>query len=83
MSGINFSAHSIRSVETVMHVSEYDPYSPTIRKKDSFTNRLLLVRMHKHYWYYRITYPGKILLFGFFLSGIGTISEKWKKYRSK
>ena len=57
-----------------MHVSEYDPYSSTIRKKDSFTNRLLLVRMHKHYWYYRITYPGKILLFGFFLSGIGTIS---------
>tara|TARA_R110002111_G_scaffold67_2_gene605 strand:+ start:26814 stop:28151 length:1338 start_codon:yes stop_codon:yes gene_type:complete len=57
-----------------MHVSEYDPYSPTIRKKDSFTNRLLLVRMHKHYWYYRVTYPGKILLFGFFLSGIGTIS---------
>lgn len=57
-----------------MHVSEYDPYSPTIRKKDSFTNRLLLVRMHKHYWYYRVTYPGKVLLFGFFLSGIGTIS---------
>jgi uncharacterized protein (DUF58 family) len=57
-----------------MHVSEYDPYSSKIRKKDSFTNRLLLVRMHKHYWYYRMTYPGKILLFGFFLSGIGTIS---------
>lgn len=57
-----------------MHVSEYDPYSPTIRKKDSFTNRLLLVRMHKHYWYYRVTYPGKLLLFGFFLSGIGTVS---------
>ncbi|MCA9015550.1 MAG: DUF58 domain-containing protein, partial [Planctomycetaceae bacterium] len=57
-----------------MHVSEYDPYSPTIRKKDSFTNRLLLVRMHKHYWYYRVTYPGKILLFAFFLSGVGTIS---------
>jgi len=57
-----------------MHVSEYDPYSPTIRKKDSFANRLLLVRMHKHYWYYRVTYPGKVLLFGFFLSGIGTIS---------
>ncbi|QDU00050.1 DUF58 domain-containing protein [Gimesia aquarii] len=57
-----------------MHVSEYDPYSPTIRKQDSFTNRLLLVRMHKHYWYYRVTYPGKLLLFGFFLSGIGTVS---------
>lgn len=57
-----------------MHVSEYDPYSPTIRKKDSFTNRLLLVRMHKHYWYYRVTYPGKVLLFAFFLSGVGTIS---------
>ena len=57
-----------------MHVSEYDSYSPKIRKTDSFTNRLLLVRMHKHYWNYRLTAPGKILLFGFFLSGIGTIS---------
>lgn len=57
-----------------MRVSEYDPYSPTIRKKDSFTNRLLLVRMHKHYWNYRMTVPGKLLLLGFFLSGVGTIS---------